>query len=375
MSDRRIKAIIDIDAVKNNIKCIYNVMPDPKPIMCVIKADAYGHGSIRLAKEYEKMDEVCAYATATAEEALTLRENGIKKPILILGVTFEEDYKALIGNDVSLTVFTVDAAKKIDKCASDLGLRAKVHIKVDTGMSRIGLAPDDSGLEKVKEINSLKNLDIEGLFTHFARADEYDKSSANEQLLKYMTFSKMIEDTGISIPVHHCANSAAILEMPATHLDMVRAGIILYGLWPSNEIDKENISLEPVMSLVSHVSYVKNIPAGTAISYGGTYVAKKEMRIATIPVGYADGYPRLLSSKGHVLIRGRKAPILGRVCMDQMMVDVSNIPGVSSEDRVILLGSDGENTITADDLGDASGRFNYELVCDINPRVPREYKF
>ena len=373
MSDRRVKAVIDLKAARQNLINLYEHMDKPVPILCVIKANGYGHGAIRLAKMYEEMPQVCGYATATAEEALALRSAGVKKMILILGVTFEEDFKELILNDVDLTVFTLDTALKINDVARNLGKKANIHIKADTGMTRIGLTPDETGAETVKKISQLSNVNIKGLFTHYAKADELDKTSAKEQLSKYKHLSELIEDEGINIPIHHTSNSAALLELPEARFDMVRAGIVLYGLWPSDEIVKENISLKPVMSLVSHVAYVKTVKNGVSVSYGGTFTSNKEMKIATIPVGYADGYPRMLSNKGHVIIKGCFAPILGRVCMDQMMVDVTEIPDVYEGEEVILMGSDGKKTITAEEIGELSSRFNYELVCDITSRVPRVY--
>lgn len=373
MSERRIKAVIDLTAAKHNIKSLYNHMDKPVPIMCVIKANGYGHGAVALAKTYEEMNEVCGYAVATAEEAMELRNSGINKLILILGATFEEDYELLIDNDISLTVFDEKSALGMSLAAKNLNKTAKVHIKVDTGMSRIGITPDNDGLSVIKNISNMDNINIEGMFTHFARADEIDKQYAVRQLERYNNIEKMVEHEGINIKIKHCSNSAALLEMPEARFDMVRAGIVLYGLWPSDEVIKENVDIKPVMSLVSHVSFVKTISMGTQISYGGTYVADKEMKIATVPVGYADGYPRLLSNKGKVIINGCYAPIVGRVCMDQFMVDVSDIDSVEAGSKVILLGTDGECSITAEDIGDISGRFNYELVCDITQRVPRIY--
>jgi len=373
MSNKRIKALINLKNAKKNIENLYNHMDSPAPIMCVIKANGYGHGAVRLAKMYETMKEVCGYATATAEEALELRKAGLKKRILILGPVFCDDYAELLLNDISLTVFTYEAAKEINAVAHNINKIANIHIKVDTGMSRIGVFPNESGLEIVKKIDDLSNVTIQGLFTHFARADEINKDRAYAQLEKYNDFANKIEACGINIPIKHCSNSAALLEMPEARFDMVRAGIVLYGLWPSDEVNKDKIELLPVMSLVSHVSYVKNLVPNTQISYGGTFETCKQTRVATVPVGYADGYPRQLSNKGKVIINGAFAPILGRVCMDQLMVDVSDIEGVETGSEVILMGSDGSLSITAEEIGEESGRFNYELVCDITARVPREY--
>lgn len=373
MSNRRIKAVIDLNAIRNNVEFLYNHINKQSKIMCVIKANGYGHGAVKLAKVYEEIDFVCGYATATAEEALELRNNGIKKKILILGATFPEDYETLVRNNISLAIFTIDSAIKLNEISKNIGLSANVHIKVDTGMSRIGVNPLEDGLEIVKTINSLDNINIEGIFTHFARADEVDKKRAFMQLELFNDFTNRIKEIGINIPIKHCANSASILELPDTRFDMVRAGIVLYGLWPSDEIIKEGVNLMPAMSLVSHISHIKKIKKGTQISYGGTFEAKEDMIVATIPVGYADGYPRMLSNCGKVLINGKFAPILGRVCMDQFMADVSLIDNVNIGAEVVLMGTQGDEKITAEDIGDLSKRFNYELVCDITSRVPREY--
>ena len=265
-------------------------------------------------------------------------------------------------------------AKELSGEALRQGKVLKIHIKVDTGMSRIGISPDDAGLGFIRQVMELPGLEIEGIFTHFARADETDKSSAMGQFVRFGAFTERIRaELSLDIPLKHCANSAAIMELPETRMDLVRAGIALYGLWPSEEMDRSRISLRPLFRLYSHIVYVKTVPAGTPVSYGGTYVTKKKQRIATIPVGYGDGYPRGLSGKGDVLIRGRRAPVLGRVCMDQFMVDVTDIPEAKEGDLVTLIGRDGKEEITMEELGDISGRFNYELACDLGSRIPRVY--
>ena len=250
----------------------------------------------------------------------------------------------------------------------------KVHIKVDTGMSRIGIFPDDEGFAFVKELSEMKGIEIEGIFTHFARADEKDKTSAKEQMAKFKAFTERIETKlGLTGLIKDCSNSAGILELPEANMDVVRAGIILYGLAPSDEVDMKRISLRPALSLISTIVYTKWLESGTPISYGGTYVTDKPTKVATIPLGYGDGYPRSLSNKGFVLIHGKKAPILGRVCMDQFMVDVTHIPEAKAGDKVTLIGTDGDMEISADELGEISGRFNYELMCDLGKRIPRVY--
>ena len=311
---------------------------------------------------------------ATAEEALILRHCGIKKPLLVIGYTFPYSYAKLIDNEIRMTVFKSSMLSEIEKEAERQNKKAIVHIKVDTAMSRIGIRPDDSGIAFIRECLSQKNIIVEGIFTHFAKADEADKGPVMKQLHTYQDFLKRAEEeTGYRIPIHHCSNSAGIVEIKEANMDMVRAGITLYGLWPSEEVSRNIIRLKPVLSLKSHIVYVKEIEKGTQVSYGGTYCAEETMKIATIPVGYGDGYPRALSHKGFVLIHGKRAKILGRVCMDQMMVDVSDIDNVRDGDEVTLIGQDGAECITMEELGGLSGRFNYELACDLGKRIPRVY--
>lgn len=370
----RVYAEIDLDAVLYNMEQMKNNISSNTKIMGVIKADGYGHGAIMIGKELERLDYVFGYGVATAEEALSLRNADLKKPILVLGYTFPHCYKDLISNEIRFTVFKSEMLEGIANCAAKLGKKAKIHIKVDTGMNRIGINPDDAGLEFIKEALSFDNIEIEGVFTHFARADETDKTSVNGQIDQISQFLNRIEkELGLNVPVKHCSNSAGIIELREANMDVVRAGISLYGLWPSNEVRRDIISLKPVLSLKSRIVYIKQVEKGTPISYGGTYVTKENTRIATIPIGYADGYPRGLSNKGYVLIHGKKAPILGRVCMDQFMVDVNNIPEAIEGDEVTLIGVDGKEQLTMEELGDISGRFNYELACGLSKRVPRVY--
>ncbi len=374
MSVKRVYAQIDLEAIVSNMEHMKEKINKDTKMIAVIKADGYGHGSIPIAARLEKLDYLFGFAVATAEEAFTLRDNGVTKPILILGYTFEEDYERLITQDIRLAVFKTDTARKLAVCAKKLHKNALIHIKVDTGMSRIGVSQDESGFETVKEISTYKGLELEGIFTHFSRADETDKAFACSQLERFTTFVNNCESAGIHFLYRHCSNSAGILELPQANMDIVRAGITVYGLWPSDEIRKDTIDLKPAMELKSCIVYIKTLPACTPISYGGTYVTEKPTRIATIPVGYADGYPRTLSNKGSVLIKGKRAPIVGRVCMDQFMVDVTDIPEAKEFDEVVLLGKSGMDQITAEELGELSMRFNYELVCDITKRVPRLYK-
>lgn len=369
----RVYAKIDLDAVRHNFQVMRaNIDPATKMI-AVIKADGYGHGAIPIAKLVEDYDYIWGFATATAEEALELRSAGVKKPILILGFVFEEYYKELVEQDIRPAVFKLSMAQQLSEEACRQNKEFAIHLALDTGMSRIGFADVEESVETIGQIAALPGLKIEGMFTHFAKADELDKTAANRQLQRYLAFADKLEENGVHIPIRHCSNSAALMEMPHANLNIVRAGISIYGIYPSDEVDRSIMELKPVMELKSHITYIKEVEPGTEVSYGGTFVAERKTRIATIPVGYADGYPRLLSGKGWVLIHGQKAPILGRVCMDQFMVDVTDIPQARELDEVTLLGRDRDSVITVDELGKISGRFPYEFVCDISKRVPRVY--
>ncbi|MBQ9136611.1 MAG: alanine racemase [Lachnospiraceae bacterium] len=368
-------ALVDLDAVVSNIKAMAAHVKPGTRILAVVKTDAYGHGCIPIVKALEKLDFMYGFAVATPEEAFELRENGTTLPILILGYAFPYSFKELVAQDIRPAVFTLDAAKQLSQEALSQHKKAKVHIKVDTGMSRIGIFPDEEGFAFVKELAALEGIEIEGIFTHFARADEKDKSAAKKQMALFKGFTERLEkELGLTGLIKDCSNSAGILEIPEANMDVVRAGIILYGLAPSEDVDMSIIPLKPVLSLLSTVVYTKWLPEGCPISYGGTYVTDKPTRVATVPLGYGDGYPRSLSNKGYVLIHGKKAPILGRVCMDQFMVDVTDIPEAEYGSKVTLIGKDGEEEITADELGNISGRFNYELMCDLGKRIPRIYK-
>lgn len=374
-SYQRVWAEVDLDAIWENMVHMKENIAENTKILAVIKTDGYGHGGVPIAKMLEQLDFMFGYAAATYEEAHVLREAGVKKPILILGYTFPYCYEELIREEIRPAVYRRDTVEELVAAAVKVGQKAKVHIKVDTGMGRIGITPDEEGLEFVRFLMGHPELEVEGIFTHFAKSDEEDKTSAYHQLALFQNFIDRIQtELGLTIPVKHCSNSAAILEMPQANMDMVRAGITTYGLYPSEEVSKDIVPLRAAMSLYSHIVYCKTIHAGQSVSYGGLFTAQKDTRVATIPVGYGDGYPRSLSGKGYVLIRGKKAPILGRVCMDQFMVDISEIPGVMEGDKVTLLGVDGTERITAEELGELSGRFNYEFVCDLGKRIPRVYR-
>lgn len=370
----RVYAEVDLDAITRNMMNMKKHISPETKLVGVIKTDGYGHGSVEIAKALEELDYVWGFAVATPEEAHKLRREGITRPLLILGFTFPYCFEQLIEEDIRPALFREDSITELEECAGRCSRKVKVHIKVDTGMHRIGITPNEEGIDFVRKVMSCKNIEIEGIFTHFARADEADKANARLQLSVFTQFIDRIErELGLKIALKHCSNSAGIMELPEANMDMVRAGITLYGLYPSEEVDKSGMELSPALALYSRIVYIKQINKGDSVSYGGTFTADREMRIATIPVGYGDGYPRALSSKGFVLIHGKRAPILGRVCMDQMMVDVSHIPDARENDLVVLLGTDGEEAISAEELGELSGRFNYELMCDLGKRVPRVY--
>ena len=370
----RVKAVVSLDAIAHNFEEMRkNIAADTK-IMAVIKADGYGHGAQAIAMLIHDYPYIWGFAVATPEEAIELRDSGVTKPVLILGLVFEEYFPELISRDISLTVDGFSMAEKLDQEAGRQKKKVHIHLAVDTGMSRIGFADNEESVEEIRKIAGLENVRIEGMFTHFARADEKDKAPATAQLRRYLKFSELLENAGVRIPIRHCSNSAAMVEgFPSNRLKMCRAGISMYGIYPSDEVRKDLVELTPAMSVKTRVSCLKTIEAGTPVSYGGTFVAAQTMRIATIPVGYGDGYPRSLSGKGHVLIRGMRAPVLGRICMDQFMVDVSHIPDVLLQDEVVLMGTQGKDRITIEEIEEAGGAFRYEIICNIGKRIPRVY--
>ena len=368
----RVCVTIDLDAIYNNVINLKNNLKKGTNIIAVIKTDGYGHGAVPIAYTIDEL--VSAYAVATVDEAVNLRENGIVKPIYVIGYTHESQLERMIKNDIRPTIFTYESAEAVSKAAIKLNKQGYIHIKLDTGMSRIGFADNEESIEIIKKISQLNNISIEGLFTHFATADEKDKSKTYKQLERFVEFANKLEAEGIKIPIKHCSNSAAMMEIKDANMDSVRAGIAMYGLYPSNEVDKNSVKLTPALGLRSHIIYIKEIEPGTEISYGGTFTADKKMKIATIPVGYGDGYRRSLSNKGYVLINGKKANILGRICMDQFMVDMTGIDDVKSGDDVIMIGKSGDEEITVEEMADiAKDTFNYEIVCDLGKRIPRVF--
>ncbi|WP_313339978.1 alanine racemase [Lacrimispora sp.] len=367
----RVFETVDLDAVRHNMDAMRANLTEGTKMIGVVKSDGYGHGSVPVAMAIDPY--VWGYAVATVEEGVILRKHGIEKPILVLGVVPADGYDLLVEYKIASAVFQYKRASLLSEAALRAGKKAVIHLVVDTGMSRIGLPVTEEAADEAVKIKSLSGIEVEGLFTHFAKADETDKTATNRQMESYRKFTDLLLERGVEIPILHCSNSAGILDLPAANFHAVRAGISIYGLYPSYEVDKETVKLRPVMGLKSVVTYIKTIAPGTAVSYGGTFVADKEMVIATIPVGYGDGYPRNLSGKGEVLIRGQRARILGRVCMDQFMVDVTDIEGVEEDDEAVLIGKQGENEITVEDIAEACGGFHYEILCDIGKRVPRVY--
>lgn len=368
----RVCANISLDAIRDNIKRGKVLLAPGTKMMGVVKADAYGHGAVPVAKAIE--DLVDAYGVAMPEEGVELRKAGLTKPIVILGYTAPEMAELAIRYDITMAVFQSEIAMQYNEIAKQLNKCAKVHIKLDTGMSRIGYLCREESLSDIEKIATLSHVEIDGMFTHFSKADEADKTFAKNQLKQYMEFAGALEARGISIPCKHVCNSAGIIDIPEGDLDMVRFGVTMYGMYPTDEVTKDRMPVTPAMEVKTHISYIKTLPAGIGIGYSGTYVTEKETKVATLSVGYGDGYPRGMSNIGRVLIHGKSAPILGRICMDQCMVDVTGIPEAKQGDVVTLMGRDGEDFISAEEIGATVGNsFHYEVVCDISKRVPRIY--
>ena len=369
----RVCARIDLDAIEYNMEMMKKNIDVHTGIIAVLKTDAYGHGAIQIARLFESKDYIWGYAVATADEAIMLRDKGLKKPILVLGCVFPEQRAEMIDKEVRMTCYTKEMAEEISGLSVQMGKMAYLHIKLDTGMGRLGFSICEESADIISEISNLPNLVMEGMFTHFAKADETDKKFTQKQLDKYLWMKKALEDRDLSFTYYHSSNSAGIIDVKEANMDLVRAGISIYGMYPSEEVIKENVPLKPAMELISHVTYVKWIEDGASVSYGGTYISEGRRKIATVPVGYGEGYPRSLSNKGYVLIHGKKAPICGRVCMDQFMVDVTEIDDVKFGDKVVLVGRDQEEYLPVEMLSELSGRFNYEFVCCLSKRIPREY--
>ena len=369
----RCYAEISLEAIGHNIREVKKRLPEGVKLLGVVKANAYGHGAVPVASYLE--NQVDYFATATIEEAVELRENGISAPILILGYVSPSQYGDLVEYDITQTIDSYAQARALEKEAARQNRKAKAHLAVDTGMTRIGFQVTEHDADEAAKIADLPHIELEGMFTHFSCADQEDKTYCSMQMEKYDKMTTLLAERGVTIPLRHICNSAGIMEFDDHRFEMVRSGIITYGIYPSEEVKKERLDLIPALSWKSHVIHVKEVGPGIGVSYGATYVTEKPMtRIATVSAGYADGYPRALSNQGCVLIHGKKAPIIGRICMDQMMVDVTDIPDVQVEDVVTLVGTDGDETITIEEIANPAARFDYEMLCDISSRVTRVYK-
>ncbi|MDO4618754.1 MAG: alanine racemase [Clostridia bacterium] len=366
-------ATINLDALKFNIESVRKATSENAKVMAVVKADAYGHGVYEASKVFISGGADCL-AVACLSEAKQLRKEGIDVPILILGAIGIDETDEIVEYDITSAVFSYETAKALSESAQKLNKTATIHIKIDTGMSRIGILAGDrdaDGISEIKKIASLPNIYIEGIFSHFSTSDELDGEYTKKQFDIFLSFTEKLEKEGISIPVKHIANSAAIISYPEMHLNMVRAGIVLYGLYPSDDVDKERLPLIPAMSFKSRITMVKEMPKGRGVSYGKEYITEGTEKIATVPVGYADGYTRNIAKKGSLLLsNGKTAKIIGRICMDQCMIDVTNVNNISAGDEVTLFG---DSVITADDVAKWSDSINYEVVCLISKRVPRVY--
>ncbi len=368
-SEYRVWADIDLDAMGGNLRRLKEGVPNARA-MAVVKADAYGHGAVAVAKFLEAGDLVDAFGVAVVEEGVELRDHGIEKPILILGYTPQECFGDVVRYDLIQAVWQYRAAALLQEEAAKQGKVVRIHVKVDTGMGRLGLSDDESGADEVVRMCRLENCMVEGCFSHFAKADEEDLSFTRQQWKRFREFIHILGEKGVEIPIKHIGNSAAAIQLPEAGMDMVRYGIAMYGMYPSDQVDGGRIPLEPAMAIRARIGYIKDVDAGTPIGYGGTFVTSRRTRVATIPAGYADGYPWALSGKGRILWKGESAPILGRVCMDYFMVDVTHLKDAKEGDVVTLLG-DG---ITAEEWGAMANSFCYEVVCGVSKRVPRIYR-
>ena len=360
---------IDLDAISANFDAIR--AKAGVQVMAIVKADAYGHGAVQIAR---LLDSKCSFfGVSSIAEALELRQAGLTKPILILGYTPVEAFRLVLGQDIRPAIFRLDDGIALSKLAQKHGVILPFHFAVDTGMSRLGFQATEESADICAEIARLPGIVAEGLFSHFATADSADLTRAQEQARRFADFDRILQERGVKIPLRHLDNSAGLMNF-SNHYEMVRSGIVTYGMYPSDEVDPQLLNLKPALQWRSRVTHIKMLPPGREISYGGTFVTTRKTRVATVPVGYADGYRRSLSGKFYVLIRGRRAPILGRVCMDQMMVDITDVPDVKIDDPVVLVGNDGNDVITVEEIAAAADSFNYEFVCGISRRVPRRYR-
>lgn len=368
---RPVWAEIDLDAIKYNIDSIKRRV-DTKELIAVVKADAYGHGALDVSKTLVE-NGATKLAVAVITEAMELRHGNINTPIMILGYTPLEFAADLINYDIEQTIFDLEYAKKLSEIALNLGKKAKVHVALDTGMGRIGFLINDNSLNEILKISSLKGLEVVGIFTHFATADESDKNYSNKQYKKFTDFNEKLISKGVNILLKHVSNSGAIIDMPNTYLDGVRAGIVLYGYYPSEDVLKQNLDLKKAITIKTQVAHVKILDKNEYVSYGRKFKTERKSIIATLPIGYADGYSRALTGKAKVIINGKFAPVVGTICMDQCMIDVTDIGNVHVGDEVIVLGNDKDLKFDADDMAKAMGTINYEVLCMIKQRIPRVY--
>ena len=373
-----IRADIDLGAISANIRELKKITTPGARFMAVVKANAYGHGAVEVARRALEGGADCL-GVARIQEAVALRQAGIDGMILVLGVTPPELARPALENDLTLTLFDLEAARAISDMAAAAGKTLSVHLKTDTGMGRLGLRPagdrgdglDPERIQTAVRIAALPGLDLEGIFTHFAAADSTDTAYTKKQFTLFCDYIDELKRAGVEFRIRHAANSAAIIAHPVTHLDMVRAGIAMYGLNPSAEINLDHLATRPAMAIKARLVHVKKVPAGFCVSYGMTHRTAAPTTIATVPIGYADGYSRLLSSRGTMLVRGARAPIVGRVCMDLTMLDVGHIPGVRTGDEVVALGSQADQSVAADEIAGLLDTINYEVVSSITARVPR----
>lgn len=358
-------------AIHNFLEVRRAVGPNVK-VCAVVKADCYGLGAIELSKMYLE-NGADMFAVAVIGEAFELRQEIKGKDILVLGYTNEEFYEDVINEDITLTIYNYEHAVKLNETAEKLNKTAKIHIKVETGMNRLGFLPTEENADKVAEISRLKNINLIGAFSHHAKADEKDKTTAHMQAGRFIAFMKMLEERNVEIPVKHIANSATIIEMPEYYFDMVRPGIILYGFYPSDDVNKEEYKFKICATLKARVANVKTLEAGEGIGYGHLFKTEKPTVVGTIPLGYADGYSRLLSNKGYVVIKGVKCQILGKVCMDQFMVDLSEVDNPQIDDVAIVYGDGTDGAMTAEDVANMRGTISYEVLTNLGRRLPRIY--
>jgi alanine racemase len=376
-------AEINLEAYAHNIRELKRITRPPARLMAVVKANGYGHGAAEVARE--ALQNGAQYlGVARINEAIPLRQAGLEVPILIFGYSPPDLAPVLMDYELTQTVYSLSTASALSEQATRKGEKINIHLKVDSGMGRLGFllettngTPHDNAAQnpvrEIEAITRLPGLTVEGIFTHFATADSADKSYADLQLDRFMDLLNRLQKEGLEPPLRHAANSGALIDMPGSHLDMVRPGIATYGLHPSNEVNKRIVDLKPVMTLKSKIIHLKRVAPGFNISYGITFQTKNHTTIATVPVGYADGFNRLLSSRGHMLVHGRRAPIVGRVCMDLTMLDVGGISEVALEDEVVVLGKQGNESVTADEIAASLDTINYEVVSTITARVPRVY--